>query len=65
MYIFIKVRKEDCTIPIPSSWFGRLCYEMIAPKVIVEEIDRYYEMGPETDNTLLVSRFMDEKNIWN
>jgi len=62
---FYKVRKGSCAIAIPAPWFGRLCFEMISPKVLLDELDRQYEMGPATGDVSLLTRYQDDNNIWN
>ncbi len=61
---FCKVGKGDCTIVIPAPWLGRLCFEMISPKALLDELDRQYEMGPAKGDVLLFARYQDDEKIW-
>lgn len=61
---FYKVRKGDCAIAIPAPWFGRLCFEMISPKVLLDELDREYGMGPTTSDVSFLARYKDDEKIW-
>jgi hypothetical protein len=38
---------------------------MISPKVLLDELDRQYEMGPATGDVSLLTRYQDDNNIWN
>jgi hypothetical protein len=59
-----KVSKGNCAIAIPAPWFGRLCFEMISPKVFLDELDRQYEIGPATGDISFLTRYLDDERIW-
>ncbi len=61
---FYKFRKEDCAIPLPGPWIGRLCYEVMSPQNIIDEFDRLYALGPPTGETGYLTNYLDDKNIW-
>jgi hypothetical protein len=64
MNIFV-IQKEKFAISIPPTWMGRLIFEMITIKVMIEELDMYYKKNDLAFNTKMVSNNLDEQNIWN
>ena len=62
---FVTVRKKDLTIVLPPSIFGRLQFELLSPKVIIEDLEENFTRDPkkESGSQNLVN-FVDEKNIW-
>jgi len=60
----LKLRKSGCTINVPPAWFGSLCFELLSPRVLVEELDRKYIKGAGMDYNMELINYLDEKNIW-
>lgn len=64
LHIF-KVRKGSSTIDIPAPWVGSLCFEMMSPKVMLDELERQRNMGPAVSGVYMLSNFVNNQEVWN
>jgi len=58
------IEKKGFTIHIPSATLGRLSFEFLSPKTLIEEFERRYAEGPQKDYELSFTNFSDEETIW-
>jgi hypothetical protein len=59
-----KVRKGNLTISIPPPWFGRLCFELMSPKVIVDDLEEVESAEDSQENVSILSHYIDDEKIW-
>lgn len=64
LHIF-KVRKGSSTIDIPAPWVGSLCFEMMSPKVMLDELERQRDLGPAVSGVYMLSNFVNNQEVWN
>lgn len=57
-------RKESCNVPIPGPWLGKLCFEMLAPKAILDDMNALYDKGPADGNTMYLTNYVHDQKIW-
>ena len=62
--VFLRVRKSQLIVDIPPSWFGRLQFELLSPKVIIEDLEQTYRQGPTIDYDRSLVNYLDEQRIW-
>jgi hypothetical protein len=61
---FLTVRKPPLNVVLPPSIFGRLKYELLSPKVIIQDLDEHFERDPKKEHSLTLVNYLDERNIW-
>lgn len=58
------VRKPPLTVVLPSSFFGRLQFELLSPKVIVEDLEEHFIRDLKKQDIRTLVNYLDEQNIW-
>ena len=62
--ILYKVRKDNLTVSIPPPWFGRLCFELMSPQVIVDDLEGHKSIEDSQDSLAVLSHYIDDEKIW-
>lgn len=62
--ILYKVRKGSLTVSIPPPWFGRLCFELMSPKVMVDDLAGYESAEDSQESVAVLSHYIDDEKIW-
>ena len=60
---FLKINKGAFTLNVPPSMIARIQYELLAPSVLLEEFEEFYNRGPQKEDSFLTN-YTDEKRIW-
>lgn len=60
---FVTVKKGPLTCAIPPGMLGRIAYELLSPKAIIDELEKTLAEGPK-DYDLELINFIHDKDIW-
>ena len=60
---FLKINKGPFTLDVPPSLIARMQYELLAPSVLLEEFEEFYNRGPQEEDYFLTN-YIDETRIW-
>jgi len=61
---FLTIIKDRCRFEVPPALFARIQYELLAPSAVLEEIEEFYNMGPQTEFDYGHINYIDEKRNW-
>lgn len=61
---FLKINKGPLTLEVPPSIIARMQYELLAPSVLLEELEEFYKRGPQKEYDYFLTNYIDEQRIW-
>jgi hypothetical protein len=62
---WLLVEKEGVHIHIPPVTFGRIQFELIHPRTMLEDLEEILKTDPDKSHELFLTNYLDEKSVWN
>jgi hypothetical protein len=61
---FLRIKKEGCTIDVPTSFLTRLQFELLSPSVLLQFFEEFYNRGPKDEFDFCLINYVDEQKNW-